>query len=132
MDIEVRRDDFRDTRVVGGEEGNVRIDRFALTANNVTYAVMGDTLSYWQFFAASEDGWGRVPVWGIGEVLETGETIYGYFPMSSHVTMKLDDRLMEVSEHRRELPATYNRYIRVEPDTPHLDEMLLLRPLFGT
>ena len=53
-DVEVRRDDFRATRVVEGAEGIVRIDRFALTANNVTYAVMGDALSYWQFFAASE------------------------------------------------------------------------------
>ncbi|HEV2811839.1 MAG TPA: DUF2855 family protein [Solirubrobacteraceae bacterium] len=133
MDVEVRRDDYRVTRVVDGAgDGNVRIDRFALTANNVTYAVMGDTLDYWSFFGASEGGWGRVPVWGVGEVVETGEWIYGYFPMSSQATMRLDERLFERSEHRSGLPATYNRYVRVTPDTPHLDEMLLLRPLFGT
>jgi hypothetical protein len=132
-DIEVRRDDFRATRVVGGSgEGNVRIEKFALTANNVTYAVLGDAFRYWQFFPASEDGWGRVPVWGLGTVLETGETIYGYFPMSSAVTMRLDDNLIERSEHRADLPPTYNRYMRMPPDTPHLDETLLLRPLFGT
>src|SRR5918998_4063884 len=132
MDVEVRRDDYRTTRVVDGPAGGVRIDRFALTANNVTYAVMGDALSYWQFFGASEDGWGRVPVWGIGEVLETGQWIYGYFPMSSHATMQLDEQLFERSPHRAELPATYNRYVPIAPDTPHLDELLLLRPLFGT
>ena len=77
MDVEVRRDDPRQTRVVEGGEGNVRITRFALTANNVTYGVMGDSLSYWTFFPASEEGWGRVPVWGLGEIVETGETIYG-------------------------------------------------------
>ena len=131
-DIEVRRDDFRTTRVVEGSDGNVRIDRFALTANNVTYAVMGDGLGYWRFFPPSGDGWGRVPVWGIGEVLDSGQLIYGYFPMSSHATMQLDENLVDVSEHRASLPATYNRYVPVERDAPHLDEMLLLRPLFGT
>ena len=39
------------------------IDRFALTANNVSYAVAGDTLGYWRFFPA-DPGWGLVPVWG--------------------------------------------------------------------
>ena len=132
-DVEVRRDDFRATRAVGGaDEGNVRIDRFALTANNVTYAVMGDQLSYWQFFPASEEGWGRVPVWGVAEVLDTGQWIYGYFPMSARATMQFDDRLVERSEHRAALPATYNRYVPVDPEMPGLDEMLLLRPLFGT
>ncbi|HEX8085653.1 MAG TPA: DUF2855 family protein [Solirubrobacteraceae bacterium] len=133
MDVEVRRDDLRATRVLdGGEDGNVRILRFGLTANNVTYGVMGDALSYWRFFPAADEGWGRVPVWGIGEVVETGQWIYGYFPMSSHVTMTLDDRLFERSPHRAELPATYNRYLPVAPDMPHLDAALLLRPLFGT
>jgi hypothetical protein len=134
--FEVRRDDLRQTRFAedsGGEgEGAVRIERFALTANNVTYGVMGDALSYWSFFPAAGEGWGRIPVWGIGTVLATGETIYGYFPMASHVSMRLDERLFERSGHRAELPATYNRYMKVAPDTPHLDEMLILRPLFGT
>jgi hypothetical protein len=110
----------------------VRIDRFALTANNVTYGVMGDAMSYWRFFPPSEDGWGRVPAWGVGEVLETGALIYGPLPMASSATLALDDRLVERSPHRAELPATYNRYIPVDPEAPHLDEMLLLRPLFGT
>jgi len=132
-DFEVRRDDLRTTRFVdGGAAGNVRIDRFALTANNVTYGVMGDALSYWRFFPASGEGWGRVPVWGVGEVTGTGDLVYGYFPMSSSVAMTLDDRLVERSPHRADLPATYNRYMRVTADTPHLDEMLILRPLFGT
>jgi hypothetical protein len=131
-DLEVRRDDLRTTQVLEGAEGNVRVDRFALTANNVTYGVMGDQLSYWQFFPASADGWGRVPAWGLGEVRETGETVYGYFPMSSSVEMQLDERLIERSPHRADLPMTYNRYLRMAADAPLLDEMLVLRPLFGT
>ena len=31
----------------------LRIDRFALTANNVTYGVAGDQIGYWQFFPPS-------------------------------------------------------------------------------
>ncbi len=39
-------------------EGAVRfaIEKFAFTANNITYAVAGDMLNYWSFFPA-EDGW---------------------------------------------------------------------------
>ena len=30
----------------------VKVTRFAFTANNVTYAVIGDQLKYWQLFPA--------------------------------------------------------------------------------
>jgi hypothetical protein len=73
LDIEVRRDDLRTTRVVDAEPGagdvTLHIDRFGLTANNVTYGVFGDAMSYWAFFPASEEGWGRIPVWGYGDVV---------------------------------------------------------------
>ena len=46
----------------------VRVDRFALTANNITYAVMGDQLKYWSLFPAP-DGFGNIPVWGFGDVI---------------------------------------------------------------
>ncbi|MBC7103757.1 MAG: DUF2855 family protein [Parvibaculum sp.] len=41
----------------------VEIEKFALSANNITYAVAGDMLNYWSFFPA-EEGWGKIPVWG--------------------------------------------------------------------
>ena len=150
-DFEVRRDDLRATRVVGGEapaagvadgEVQLRVERFGLTANNVTYGVLGDALRYWRFYPASEDGWGRVPVWGLGEVVASGvegvapgELLYGFLPMSTLVTLRLEagaGGLAEVSEHRRELPGVYNRYLPTPPDAERLDETLLLRPLFGT
>src|SRR5690242_13818907 len=60
------------------------IDAFALTANNVTYAVFGDAMRYWQFFPA-HDEWGRIPVWGFADVVRSahddvpvGERVYGY------------------------------------------------------
>ncbi|MCR8228765.1 DUF2855 family protein, partial [Pseudomonas aeruginosa] len=67
------------------------VGEFALTANNVTYAALGDALRYWEFFPAGE-GLGIVPVWGFAEVLasrcpgvEPGERFYGYYPMASHL-----------------------------------------------
>ena len=150
-DVEVRKDDLRSTRVAAGEarldsaaEGEVQllVERFGLTANNITYAVFGDAMSYWRFFPSSEDGWGRVPVWGFGDVvasgvegIEPGERFYGYFPMSTYVTMRPEPTgigFTDAAEHRRELPVVYNEYLRTPADGPYLDETLLLRPLFAT
>ena len=39
----------------------VKVDRFALTANNITYALTGDLLKYWHLFPAPE-GFGIIPV----------------------------------------------------------------------
>ena len=46
----------------------VRVDQFALTANNITYAAFGEAMNYWNFYPAA-GGWGRIPVWGFGTVL---------------------------------------------------------------
>ena len=46
----------------------VKVDRFAFTANNITYATLGEQLKYWQLFPAPE-GFGNIPVWGLGEVI---------------------------------------------------------------
>ena len=69
----------------------VRVDRFAFTANNITYAVLGDELKYWELFPAPE-GFGNIPVWGFGEVIASrhqgiaiGERLFGYFPMATHL-----------------------------------------------
>ena len=54
-------------------EAMIKVDRFGLTANNITYGVAGDMIGYWQFFPA-EAGWGRIPVWGTGTVIDAGGT----------------------------------------------------------
>jgi hypothetical protein len=48
----------------------LRIDRFAVTANNITYAVFGDMLAYWEFFP-TELPFGQVPAMGWAEVVES-------------------------------------------------------------
>jgi hypothetical protein len=154
MDLLVKRDDLRQGRFVPAnapddaalERGSVllQVDRFAFTANNITYAVMGERMSYWDFFPAPE-GWGCIPVWGFGTVLrsatdgvEAGGRYYGYYPMSSHVVMA-PDRINPVgfsdaSAHRAHLHPLYNQYT-LTPATgdDRADALqMLLRPLFIT
>lgn len=151
--LQVKRDDFRSTRIqqeaqpaLADGEIRVAIDKFALTANNVTYALTGDMIGYWQFYPAT-DGWGQVPVWGIGNVVESahpgvpvGERLYGFFPMASHAVLKVDEpakqHLTEISPHRIDLPGTYNNYRRTAAERDVLQQMedqrCLLFPLFAT
>jgi Protein of unknown function (DUF2855) len=75
----------------------IKIDRFAFTANNITYAMLGDQLKYWQLFPAP-DNFGNIPVWGFGEVIASqhpgvaiGERLFGYFPMATHLVIEAAD-----------------------------------------
>jgi hypothetical protein len=124
----------------------LRIERFAFTANNVTYAAFGDAMHYWQFFPAPE-GWGCIPVWGFATVAQSrcdgvaeGERFYGYLPMATHVLLapeRIDEEgFSDGTAHRRGLPAVYNRYLRCSADAlyraGHEPQQMLLRPLFTT
>ena len=122
------------------------VDAFALTANNITYGVAGDSMNYWQFFPV-DDEWGRIPVWGFADVVASehpdvpvGERLYGYYPMSSHLVIQADRvterQLMDASAHRQGLAAVYNQYQRVTADPGYRrdaeDAQMLYRPLFTT
>ncbi|MGH7747359.1 MAG: DUF2855 family protein, partial [Candidatus Dormibacteria bacterium] len=49
----------------------LRLDLFALTSNNISYAAMGaSVLGYWDFFPGPE-GWGRPPAWGFATVVQS-------------------------------------------------------------
>lgn len=151
-DFLVRRDDLRTTDVrdteetpLTGGEARLRIERFGFTANNVTYGAFGEQMGYWRFFPAPE-GWGRIPVWGFGEVVESqapgmepGQRFFGYFPMSSTVTMQPEagpGGFEDAAPHRAELPSTYNRYFEATPQAgfppEHDAATAVMRPLFMT
>lgn len=143
---DARLDESEDPALSAGEI-RVRVDAFSLTANNITYAAFGDAMHYWRFFAAPQEGWGIVPVWGFATVVQSlhpgvavGERLYGYWPMARHAVLR-PDRLdeggfLDATPHRRELPVTYNHYARSSRDpfyTPDSeDAQSVLRPLATT
>lgn len=154
----VDRDDYRTTRVVefapgSLDEGEVRlrVDAFGFTANNITYAAAGDMIGYWTFFPAPDQGddvnWGRVPVWGFADVVESrcdgvhdGERLFGYLPMSTELVilpMKVSTgSLTDGAAHRAALPPVYNNYERCSSASGYRSdleaEQMLYRPLFFT
>lgn len=152
--LEVDRTDFSKSRLrredlaeLGRNEVRFRIDRFALTANNVTYAVVGDMLGYWSFFP-TQGGWGRVPAMGWGEVIAsthpevaTGGRYYGWFPMSQHIDMSVTpaaEGLRDEGEHRAGHAHVYRTYTATDRDAFYQagvdaeDRHALLRGLFLT
>ncbi|MFO7572832.1 MAG: DUF2855 family protein [Gaiellaceae bacterium] len=147
--LEVRRDDLAAARVADGEpvsleEGQARfaVERFGLTANNVTYGVLGDRLRYWTFFPSGTEGWGRVPSWGFATAVASrcadvaeGARIFGYVPMGGELVLTPRDvgerGLYDGSDHRAELPTAYNGYRFAQPSDRD-DVTMVLQPLFVT
>ncbi|MEM8863615.1 MAG: DUF2855 family protein [Chloroflexota bacterium] len=128
------------------KEGQIlcKVDTVALTANNVTYAVTGYMLKYWDFFPTGEADWGIVPVWGFADVIQSehdevpvGQRLYGYWPMGSFLVMDpvriTGAGLRDGAEHRSELNAIYNSYMRVPSALADQEAYhSLLRPMFST
>jgi len=153
LDFQVDKKDWRTHRFVEGSvpalaPGQVlfRVDRFAFTANNVTYAVVGDALGYWRFFPAPE-GWGRLPVMGFGDVVRSthpqvaeGTRCFGFYPMSRHLVIEpgrvSPAQIVDAAPHREGLAPVYAQYSPVEHDAlydpRHEDALMLLRGLFLT
>jgi len=147
-DFVVSKGDLRRAEVVeappselGEGQARLAIERFALTSNNITYALFGEAMRYWDFFPAAE-GWGRIPVWGFARVeasdhpeLAIGQRFYGYWPMSTHLTVtprKTRTGFADIAPHRHGLPPVYNQYQAVGAADPSEDHQALLRPLFIT
>lgn len=128
-------------------EAILRVDRVAVTTNNITYAAFGDAMRYWDFFPTGEAGWGHMPVWGFAEVVASdvegvavGERFYGYWPIASHLRMqpvRVTARgFYDGAEHRQALTSAYNQYTRTSADPAYRAEdenwQMLVRPLFIT
>lgn len=139
----------REPRSLIPADGEVilKIDRCALTTNNITYAAYGDSMNYWGFFPTGLAEWGHIPAWGFADVIastvegvSTGERFYGYFPIASHLWMRpervTDRGFYDAAQHRQALTSAYNQYTRCSwdqyysPETENLQ--ILLKPLFLT
>jgi hypothetical protein len=125
----------------------LRVESFAVTANNVTYAVIGDMFGYWNFFPTGEEGQGVVPMWGHGVVeasnhadIAVGERVYGYLPMGSHVDVIPGQisagQFTDMTDYRQPMSPIYNQYSRLaadpEHDPAHEDARMIFGPLFKT
>ena len=135
--LQTFKNDLLKTRIVQTQnieikegEISVLIESFAFTSNNVTYGVAGATIGYWQFFKATEDknnDWGCIPVWGFAKIIKSnveelivGERLFGCFPPGDILNLKpikvTNQGFADGKEHRKDLPALYNNYIRLSGD----------------
>ncbi|ALI03903.1 DUF2855 domain-containing protein [Pseudomonas sp. FW306-02-F02-AA] len=125
----------------------LKIDRCALTSNNITYAAYGDLMHYWEFFPTGQAEWGHIPAWGFADVLAcavegiaVGERFYGYFPLASHLWVhpeRVTERgFHDAAPHRQTLNSVYNQYTRCSWDRYYIPAnenlQMLLNPLFLT
>ncbi|MBR2173362.1 DUF2855 family protein [Sphingopyxis sp.] len=158
--IDIDRDDITQADLV--EDANaplapgqirVHLDSYAMTANNITYAVFGkpaglfgNDQGYWDFFA-ERDTPGRLPVWGFATVTESaaedvsvGDRFYGYYPMASEAVLTVGKAgaggFTDVTPRRTTLPPIYNHYQRIETLEGYRaadhDYWPVFRPLFLT
>lgn len=129
----------------------VRIDRFGLTTNNVTYAAVGEAFHYFKFFPPpaplAAEGWAGLPVWGLGTVVESrapsiavGAGVYGFFPAAGHAVLTpAREGGIGFTVERPQVPrefSIYNQYALADRDPFHaegVDEwVVVFRPLFLT
>jgi hypothetical protein len=154
VDFELNRKDLHDSRFALGDppspedgEALLRVESFGLTSNNITYAVFGEAMKYWDFFPALDPDWGKLNVWGYAHVedsrhadLAQGVRVYGYFPCASHLLV-VPDRINEkgfvdAAPHRAQLPSAYQGYRDVDTDPVYSADLeaehILFFPLFFT
>ena len=125
----------------------LKVDRFALTTNNITYAAFGDAIGYRQVFPTGREGWGQMPVWGFADVARSrvpevpeGTRLWGYLPIADELLVQARDvtgrGLVDAAPHRAAVPQIYSRYTRCDADPNYRPELeacqALFRPLFIT
>jgi len=153
LDFVVDKKDWARTRFVecpvpelGAGQALFRVDRFALTANNISYALAGDALGYWRFFPC-EEGWGRIPVMGFANVMRSthpgvveGTRCFGFYPMSRYLVIQPGAvsaaQIVDAAPHRAGLAPPYAQYLPTSGDAVYAenreDQILLMRGLFMT
>jgi hypothetical protein len=132
--LEIRRGSIGDAEVheepqTALTEGQIRlrVDRFAVTANNVSYAGTGDLLGYWDFFPSSDAStWGRVPAVGYAEIIQSrnpelpvGGRYHGWFPMAETVDFAATatpEGFRDDGAHRQMHAPIYRSYTRTDLD----------------
>jgi hypothetical protein len=153
--FEVEKNQLQNTRLsvismakaLAENEVILKVDKFALTANNISYGITGDTLGYWRFFPAQDKQWGRLPVMGYAVVvasnnaqIKVGERVWGFMPMATHFKILAGKTNLvgfsDISSHRAGLAPLYSAFERVTRNpfySPENEDFeILLRGLFTT
>jgi len=146
--LEINRRDIRQSRLVPSVAPQdlppnhvvIRLERAALTSNNVSYALSGDMLDYWGFFP-TEEGWGRLPVMGFGVVtasncvdVPVGGRYFGFYPLGDHHVVHAQASrggFIDAAPWREKHAMAYRSFEKAEP-TPEDDAILVFRGLFLT
>jgi len=126
----------------------VHIVKFVLTANTVTYALMGKLPGFatWQHYPYEDPTYAKSPCWGTGVVtvsrcpgVARGSRIHGYFPMSPWCVLQptgvtAEGAFMDGAVHRTKLLAPYRSYKSRAPTATADEEDLRSADalLFGT
>lgn len=125
----------------------LKVDKFALTANNISYGIAGDSLGYWRFFPVQDEQWGRLPVMGFADVIfsncegvEVGERVWGFMPMATHFKISAGKvsptNFSDVSSYRADLSPFYASFERVSKNpfyqSKNEDFEILVRGLYTT
>ena len=150
--MHVQRDDLSVTELIdespptlGDGQALLRVDVVGLSANNVTYAVLGEQFHYWDFSPRPRRGARSRSGDSAGRRLEPPRSrrrppVLRLLPVRQpprrHPRSRSSGRLQEVSQHRAHLPSPYNTYDDVADDhidDAHLEHLhALYRPLFWT
>ncbi|WP_298466955.1 DUF2855 family protein [uncultured Erythrobacter sp.] len=155
--VHVRKDELTNATVVEADSGELadgavrlKVESFSVTANNITYAVVGDGFGYWNFFPPKADdpeGLGIVPMWGHAKVVDSnhsdiavGERVYGYLPMGTQLDVRpgniSEASFSDRTDYRQPMSPVYNQYSRLAADPEHDPgreaERMIYGPLFKT
>ena len=155
--VQIRKDELTDAIMVESDPGaladgaiRLEVESFSVTANNITYAVVGDGFGYWNFFPArggDNAGRGVVPMWGHARVIESkhdeiavGERLYGYLPMGTGLDVVPGNvsasGFLDMTDYRQPMSPIYNQYARLAADPEHDPakeaERMIYGPLFKT
>ncbi|MDM0019021.1 DUF2855 family protein [Variovorax saccharolyticus] len=149
IDVHIHRTDLgklevRPAAVPDLQEGQIllAVDRFALSANNLSYAGTDFGAAFWDLFPAPAP-WGRLPVWGFATVARSrhpliahGERVFGLLPMSTCLVVEPGEvtrsGFCDTSGTRASSAAPYRRYARSAVEPAREDLHAVLRPLFFT
>jgi len=154
--VHVRKNELTHAALAEADAGDLaddsirlKVESFSVTANNITYAVVGDGFGYWNFFPpkTDEEGLGIVPMWGHAVVTESrneafalGERVYGYLPMGTQFDVVpgnvTEASFSDMTDYRQPMSPVYNNYSRLAADPEHdparENERMIYGPLFKT